>query len=384
MVHQTFADRLRGAMNKGAEGAPAKKDVITSMSFKDAMAGAFSHDPYANKMFQERTMLPIMKSLGTVDLSALRLVSVSDRTAVKRNDDTRFLNWLEARGNFPTIRDYQFRIKERDALSGTPAPVFNLDDASALPAVHQSTWSARYNTLTTLGFRTSQSMLSQDMVAQQGQDDVAEAEMQDVASLIRRGENSILISNTEVTSEAVGQIPQLGGFVTRSTANAQAAGAAPLTEAMLQDAIEDILETHGYDKQLGIMCNPQYVAEIDDFMINKYPGTDPMTHFERQSAMLAKAMVDASVPYGTVYMDRRAKPVPVFHDPMMAAGSLIVFIMNDNQLTPRLAEYKFQGQGGIHALVLPTASAHEVALLFSIITLDDPMVSGRVRITGLA
>lgn len=375
--HTSFEARFRGALNK-AEGVGSSQkadDGFRVTSFKSAIANAFNNAE-DNAAFQNRTMVQIMKDLGTADLNALRLVTISDRTTVKRTDDTRLLNFLESRGESATIKDYQYRIKDRDSGNGN-APLFNMDDTQ--PAIHQSTYSARYNTLTAIGNRTKQSLLAIDMASQQGADNVVEDEKDDITTRIRRGMNAVLWANTEVTSEALGQVPQLGGLLTRTTSNTTNCASADLSAALLDPAIQGICEVYGWSTDFLLWVNPDQAPLLDDVMINLYPGTDPMTHFQRTNMALNEAMISGMYAPSTVYRDRKAKPIPVVFDSQMTANTALLMDVKG----PRLAEYKFNGSGGIHALVLPEATNYDVVLYFSLFTLDDAKEPSRHKFTAV-
>lgn len=372
-------DRLRGALNK-AEGGNAtvsnrQDDGIRVGWLKDELAKAFAHDRDSSAMFTKQ-IEDLMKTLGTTNINALRIVSMSDRTVVKRPEDVRFANFLKLK---PTkaVTDIQHRIKERDALTAL-APAFNPN--GAMPAIRQSTYHSKYNTVTTVGNRTKQGWFAKDLTRAQGADeDVEQDNIDDIVNAIYRAEDQMLMSNQEVTSEAENDIPQLGGILNRTTTNVRNLGG-DFTAAVLDADIKTLLDLFGWDKQLILFVGHSQVDNIDDVMINRYPGTDPMSHMEKQNRLLSEAMISGNVPYATVYHDRRSKPVPVVMNPTMPAGSALLMIAD----LPRLAEYKFQGVGGIHAAVLPEATMYDVSVIFKTFTLEDPWESSRFRYTNVS
>jgi hypothetical protein len=75
----------------------------------------------------------------------------------------------------------------------------------------------------------------------------------------------------------------------------------------------------------------------------------------------------------TAYSDRKAKPIPVIHEPQLPANTALLFAMD----MPQLARYFFNDVAGPHMLVLPEATNYDVALVFDLFTLDDPQEASR-------
>ena len=227
-----FTDRLANAA-----GAPAGKGALKSEPLMGTLVKQFGGVAKATEVLKQTILPAFAKSVGTTDIAALRLVSMSDRVAVRRNEETKWLNFLESKDSQPAITDYQYRIKERDIVTDV-APVVNVD-GGAFPFI-QSVYNQRYNTLTAVGNYLKVSFMASSIAEQQADVNVLEEQIDDEIVRIRRTFSTLLMSSTETVSEVSTQTPQMGGFLTRSTMNPLNAGGSNLSNTLLQTAVNTI------------------------------------------------------------------------------------------------------------------------------------------------
>lgn len=374
-MYNTFDERVKAAFLK-ERGLEKEAPVQTAIPFGEAIRKAVP-DSYSREVILKKTLLPIYKALGTVDIAALRLVSVSDRTPVKRNEETRWLNFLESQDNFPPVLDYQYRIKERDIVTDD-ADIFNVD--AALPPNAQSAYRQRFNTLTAIGNTLQVSFMASAIAEQQADVNILEEQIDDQVVRIRRTMNSIMLANVEQTSESTSAVPQMGGIITRSTLNNISASSGNLTNALIQEGVDDIGLVLGYDKQLLLFCTPGQVGVVDDLTINRYPGENSAAYFSSLQTLIQKQLEKFQVPWSTVYRPRPGSPIPVIMDSKMPADTALLVAGR----YPRMARFKMEGMVGPFVLARPEQTLYELVLCFDIATLDDPLIESRAVFTNLA
>lgn len=318
-----------------------------------------------------------LKDLGVTDITSLRLLSVSDRSPVLRNEDSKFLNFLESQGKSPMLKDYQYRIRERNINTASATP-FNPD--GDLPAIRQSKRPARTNTLTFLGNTTKVSFMADAIASGQANVNLMSEEIDDEIVRIRTTMSSMLLSNTEQVVEAIGSVPQLGGMIDRSILNNFAVTGGNLTEAYIQQGADAIRAALGSGKQQVLWIPSSQLAVLDNLMITRYPGNDAMTHFQRQD--LAKRMVGFNVEPDLMYLPRPGKPIPVVFDDQLPDGTALMFTW-ERELYPRLPKFQLFGSLGPWVLARPNASLYELVVVWDSFSLDDPLVESRAVYTSL-
>lgn len=376
----TMLQRVQGALDKsvGATSAPQKGE-LTAKPLMQGLVEQFGSFQKAQTVMNE-IVIPRLKALGTVDIAALRLVSLSDRVVVKRNEETQFLNFLESKDSMPPILDYQYRIKERDILTDN-ATLVNIDSTSLPPfPTIQSAYNQRYNTLTTVGNTLKVSFMASAIAEQQSDVNILEEQIDDQIVRIRRTFNRILLSNTEQVAEAPGVVPQLGGFVTRSTLNTLNAGGSNLTNTLIQTATNTIGTQLGYAHQFMIWGTPGQEPVVRDLMINRFPGQNSEAFYQSLDRLRRMQMETYQVKTQTVYQAYPGGAMPFVYDTQMPANTALLFVGE----FPRLARFKMDGQVGPFVLARPEQTLYELVAVFDICTLDDPLQVSRVQITNLA
>lgn len=257
-------------------------------------------------------------------------------------------------------------------------------DAASLPAVLQSSYNQRYNTATAVGNTLKISYMAQNIAGLQGNagdSSLFEDQVDDMITRILVKENQTLLSNVEVIAETAGQVPQLGGFITRSTSNPISAGGGNFTNALLQQGVDTIGQLYNSMTQMALFCTKGQMSVIRDLMINRFPGENSATFRENVNSMYASVDgVAKGLQTDVCYMPYPGVVVPVYYDYDMPANTAILFKAE----LPRVARMKFSGSDGPHMLARPEATLFDLALIFDLFSLDDPLVDSRVVYSSLA
>ena len=356
-----------------AEGSPGSSPIIKAPTFGEALE---TMCPSGKSMeILSKTMGKWKKDLATVDITPLRLVSLVDGIQERINEDTVFLNLLELRGDYVPVDDYQMRIREED--SDDHATEFNVD-AHELPAVKQTQYSARYNTVEAVGDTVMISMMAQQIMNKQDPSvNLRERQIRNRMNAIRRTMDRLLLLNDEQNNESWFNVPKSGGLINRSILNNFDLGNANFTEADIQDAVNAIRIAFGAGKRLIMMVDATQSSVIEDFMIDRYPGTDPITHMDSQRLLLN--MNNYAVPIDTVYKPRPGLPIPIIVNDQLPPNTAVMFILD----LVRLGRFLWDGQVGPYALVRPNATLYELVLIFDLFTLYDPLVISRAIFTNV-
>lgn len=359
-----------------SDGSAAPQGGLVAKSLIQSMAETLGAQK-AQEIIKN-VMIPSIKAMGTVDIAPLRAVDLPDSIAMQYNEETRFLDWLKVK---PTrsIVDYQLKIIE-ERIGVQTSSLFNLD-STTLPSNVQANFGQRFNTLTCTGDTVQISFLAQNInnLQQIGNIDLFENQVAMEAVRIKRKMNQTLLSNTEIVVEAPPLVPQLGGFITRSTNGPIACGGSNLTNALLQQGIDQIATYFGSMGQLALMCNKAQLAVIRDLMINRFPGETSAANLELMRQTLAGVGQEArGLMTNVVYSPYPGAYLPVYFDQDMPANTALLF-KTDGGAAPQLAGMSFDGQTfGTHIAMRPYAPMFDLALVFELYSLHDPLVEGRV------
>jgi len=383
MEPKSFVEQFKGAMeNSSGAGSAPQKGQMVAKSVVECLMENTGNNPAAAMELLEKSLMPVIKQIGTVDIAALRIVTLSDRVAVQKRTETRFKDFLDAKNSSANLKDYQYRIIERN-IGTQAADLFNMDSAT-LPAVLQSNYVQRYNTATAVGNTLKISYMAQNIAGLQGNagdSSLFEDQVDDMITRILVKENQTLLSNVEVIAETAGQVPQLGGFITRSTANPISAGGGNFTNSLLQQGVDTIGALYNSMTQMALFCTKGQMAVIRDLMINRFPGENSATFRENVRAMYGSVDgVAKGLDTDVCYMPYPGVVVPVYYDYDMPANTAILFKAD----FPRVARMKFNGANGPHLLARPEATLFDLALIFDLFSLDDPQINSRVVYSSLA
>jgi len=382
MEPKSFAEQFKGAMDNstGAGSAPQKGQLVAKSVMECLMENTGSAKA-ANELLV-RSILPMAKQIGTTDIAALRLVTLADRVAHQANAECRFLDFMNARNGSVNLTDYQYRIIE-SAIGTQTTDLINLDSLT-LPAVLQSNYTQRYNTATATGNTIRITMMAQNIAGMQGnagESNLFERQLDDMIIRINRKKNQTLLSNTEVVSEAAGQVPQLGGFITRSTNAPISASNGNFTNALLQQGLDQIAALYGSMEQCALFVTKGQLAVIRDLMINRFPGETSATHLEYMRQLYGEVKADAKgLQTSVIYQPYPGVALPVYYDQDLPSGQAILF----KSEFPQLASMKWNGQSGPVMMARPEVSLADVAIVFDLFSLSDPLVNSRVAYTALA
>ncbi len=366
---------------KAAEGKaqPAGLRVMTlGDALEISVPSASSRLKVANQVID-----PIItKLIRTPDIATLRMATISDRVAVLRNTQTPFLNFLESQpSGVGQAFDYQYRFDEWN-IGADVAEAWNIEDA--LPSEASSMRPSRNNTLTCTGNKIAVSLMVQEMANTQRNIDVLAREIDLEITRIRRKMNSMLLSNTEVKIEQAGSVPQLGGFLTRSTSYTVDAGGSDLTRSLIQTQVDSIANNAdpqglGYNLPLIAFTNARQLQVLRDIIISEYNGIDPMSRvaFEQE---LKGRLADFRVPVQMVFEPMPGPVIPFVLDSQLPSGSTIIFDANQ----PRLVKMHLGGQPGPYVLQRPTEKLQSLNVIFDLFTLEDCLIVSRAKIVDHA
>ena len=380
MEKQSYGEQFYGAFHKAADSAPVKGELVP-VPLHEMLMKACEGNTTAAMNLMSKVLAPSLKAIGTVDIAPLRLVDVPADVSLQYNQEARFLDFLATKP-VRSITDYQLRIIEEN-IGSQFSSMLNLD-STTLPANVQGAFYQRYNTVTVTGDTIQLSMMAQNINNLQGIGNVNLFENQVAleAVRIRRQENKTLLSNVEVVSELAPQVPQLGGFINRSTNAPIACGGSNFTNALLQQGVDQIRAFYGAQVPLALFCGAGQLAVIRDLMINRFPGETSATHLELMRQSLAAAGQAArGLMTNVVYMPYPGLTIPVYYDQDMPANTAILFKADE----PQIARMSWQGQGnGPFIAMRPYAPMFDLALVFDIYSLHDPQQVSRVVYSNLA
>lgn len=377
-MKNSFAESFVKTANAsdGNAGAAPVKSMIEQMS---ELYGS----EVATKIVQN-VMAPALKNIGTVDIVPLRVVDLPDAIAMQYNAEARFLDWLVQKP-IRQVTDYQLKILE-ERIGTQTSSLFNLDTLT-LPNAVQASYAQRFNTLTCTGDTITISFLAENINSLQNNFGVNSFENQVAmeAVRIRRTKNQTLLANVEVIAETPPVVPQLGGFITRSTNGPISASGGNLTNALLQQGINQIATYFGSMGQLALFCGKSQLAVIRDLMINRFPGETSATHLQLMRETLAAVGQEArGLMTNVVYSPYPGAYLPVYYDQDMPANTAILF-KTDEGAAPRLAQMSFDSQNsGPYIAMRPFAPMYSQALVFDLYSLHDPLVEGRVLFTNVS
>jgi len=378
MENTSFADKF-DALSKGANTADQKGEQIAKPLFQklyEMTGGSMAATQHYIKQLG-----PQLKAMGSTDIVPLRVVDLPGDIATQYVNETRFHDFLSTKP-VRAITDYQLKIVE-EYIGNQFSSMINLDSTN-LPANVQASFAQRFNTATVTGDTIQVSQMAQNINNLQGNFDINVLENQIAMEYIRIKcqENRTLLSNVEVVSEAAGQVPQLGGFLTRSTYGPISAAGGNFTNALLQQGVDQLRALYGSNVDLALFCTSAQLSIIRDLMINRFPGENSATHVQLMRDQLAAVGQSArGLMTNVVYQPYPGMAIPVYFDKDMPAGTACLFKADQ----PRLARMAWQGQGaGPFVAARPIASMFDLVLVFDIYSLHDPLVNSRVVYQSLA
>lgn len=378
MLHIDFKSRLKAAA--GYQDSESTKNAAASiMTLGDALESVMP-DAVARYKFMEQVITPeIFKLVRTPDIQNLRIATVADRMAELRNPNTPFLNFLESKGAPERALDYQYKINNWD-IGTTAAEAFPIEDD--LPSESKTSILSSTNTVTAVGTVIKNGLLTLNMANQQSGIDYLAKVVNDAVLRVRRQMNSMLLNNTEVKGEAVGQIPQLGGFVTRSTSYNVSTGGADLSRPVLQGRVGAIANDTannglGFNIQLMAITGQNQLQVIRDIILSEYSGITPESRMMFEDT-LKRQLVDYKVNVQTVFESLPGPVIPFVLDSDMPSGTTIIF----DPTYPRLVKMFLGNMEGPYVMARPTEKLQRLDVVFDLFTLEDPLVASRAVVTG--
>lgn len=357
-------------------------DALTNKEKPSAQEIIDTQIPYHMRKATERYF---SKELKSTDLSTVRFVSLYDEWVRLANDQTLFLNMVEANGT-ERITDFQVRFNEERIGSDT---VTAWNPNNDFPDVAESNRAMRDNTLGFHGNRVDVRMIASELASQSPQYpyDAVQREIEFELIRIRRYQNAQLLSQTEVKAETGTNIPAWGGFITRSTAN-NLATSGDLTNALIQgrvDAIANATSSEGltYNTQLMALCGSDQIGRIEDLMIARWPGENSAASAGTLQRLMGGLPGAGIAPeQAVVYKPRPGLPLVFVYEPQLPAN-YVLFFCPKGPYAPKLARFQIGGQYGPWAIERPVERLSKVVYVFDAISLIDPMVESRALLTGV-
>lgn len=375
-------ERLKAVTNNGESSPALAEQGPKVMTLGQALEDAFA-DSTRRKKFVSEVLEPVFtKIVKTPDIGTLRMASISDRMAMKRNEETPFLNFLESQdAGIGVARDYQYQFDEWN-LGLDAAEIFDVQED--LPGEAKSTRPRRSNTVTAIGNTLLFSELVLDMVAQQANIDLLAREIDNEVVRIRRKMNSVLLSNTEVKLESAPSpnFPQLGGFITRSTEYGVDLSGGDFTRTALQGRVDAIAnygsaEGLGYNRPLMCFTNAHQLQVVRDIIISEYNGIYPTDRMAFEDS-LRRRLRDYRVPVQVVFESLPGPVIPFVLDPMLPANTSVLFVAD----LPRLVKMYLGGVAGPYVLTRPTTKLQRLDVAFDLVSLEDPLTASRSVISN--
>lgn len=375
-------ERLKAVTNNGESSPALAEQGPKVMTLGQALEDAFA-DSTRRKKFVSEVLEPVFtKIVKTPDIGTLRMASISDRMAMKRNEETPFLNFLESQdAGVGVARDYQYQFDEWN-LGLDAAEIFDVQED--LPGEAKSTRPRRSNTVTAIGNTLLFSELVLDMVAQQANIDLLAREIDNEVVRIRRKMNSVLLSNTEVKLESAPSpnFPQLGGFITRSTEYGVDLSGGDFTRTALQGRVDAIAnygsaEGLGYNRPLMCFTNAHQLQVVRDIIISEYNGIYPTDRMAFEDS-LRRRLRDYRVPVQVVFESLPGPVIPFVLDPMLPANTSVLFVAD----LPRLVKMYLGGVAGPYVLTRPTPKLQRLDVAFDLVSLEDPLTASRSVISN--
>lgn len=384
MENKSFTDIVQKAYYNKADAPQDNQEIVAKPVF-ESILDRVGGDKGAAVRLMEKVFMPSLqaqlKDMGSTDIMPLRLVDVPGYVAQQANVQTLWLDWLLTKPVREVV-DYQLRIIEE--YQGTLyTDMINLE-ATDLPAAIQAAFGQRYNTVGCTGQTVTIGMMTQNINNMQGigNVNVFENQVAFAAGRIKNTENKISLSNVEVVSELPGQVPQPGGFLTRSTNAPINAGGSNFTNTILQTAVNQLIASFGVNVPLALFVTSGQLAVIRDLMINRFPGENSATHLELMRNQYNAAGLGAKgLMTNVVYMPYPGVSIPVYWDRDMPANTAVLLKADE----PSFARMPWFGQGnGPFVAMRPYAPMYDKALVFDIFSMNDPLLSSRVLIQNLA
>lgn len=371
--------RLRAAQGLSSTPAAPVNTGSAVVTLGEALEVAIPDHVRRQKVFDSVVDRTITKLIRTPDLATLRVASVSDRMAVRRNRQTPFLNFLESQGEPAIVNDYQYLFIEWNIGEQT-ADVWNVEND--LPSEAFSNRPRRSNTLTCIGNKLNVSLIAEQMALQQTQIDVMAREIDLEVTRIRRKMNTLLLSSVENKVEGQFGLPQLGGFITRSTLYNVNAGGGDLTRSLVQGRIDAIANNadpqgFGYGLPLIAFTNARQLQVLRDIIISEYNGIDPMARIQYENELRSR-LGSFNVDVQMVFESIPGPVIPFVLDSQLPTGTTIIFDADQ----PRLAKMRLNGQLGPWVLTRPTEKLQTLNVMFDLFTMEDPLIDTRAVVTN--
>lgn len=370
-----------------------RKELRASGQTNDPRLGRFpafkAIQSISDYRMQAEVYQAIVKAVESYDLIGIRLDSYFDQVAELANTQTVFKDMIQGNG---IVRSTDFQVAWRELYANANASVefFNLN--AGLPAEAEMTRAVRKNTMGAYGNQLNirwitSELAEQSPIAPSSLRNELANQMRMQLIRMKRFSNQKLLANTEVVSEIIGDVPQWGGFATRSTSNQTVLAAnSDLTSPLLQSLVNTIanassVEGLGYDIPLVMLVGSTQIGKVRDLMIARFPGEKSTSYLDYQ------ARLQANFPNLNVNPDMvqfyRANPggvVACIHEPQLTSGLGLMF----DPRQPRLVKFQMMNSYGPWSIARPTPELTDLYAVFDFESLIDPLLVSRASYLNLA
>lgn len=306
---------------------------------------------------------------GSGDVTSLLTTSISERDAYIRNDETPFLNFLESFGPL-TVNDWTYRIPERRAMG--PAARINPESQALARNFKASSRTQRTNTLAFWGDPVRTSVVSREMVSQQGGPDIHQQDIDGEYVAIRQAKEYDYLNGIEQRSFAPYNVPVVGGLLSRIYTHNVNATSGTVTDSELAGLLTAIGTGIGQGQYKVAFTDVANIAAVRAIEIGRYNGNNPMA-YKDYNASLAAQYSQYKIPIARLFDPAIGPPLPLVHTSYLPAGYMIVITVNPAYV-PREARFKIGGEYGPHLFVKTgyELEFYDTAFVIDGGTLDDP------------
>lgn len=384
-VAKSFADST--PVGTAGDGAGMTAGGITKGTGSMSRAKSFGESMYESHPDSMRRnniqktlnsfLLDKMK-LGTTDIGALLVTSISPRMAFIRNEETPLLNLFEsAPGPELLVDDWQYRVVER--RQGTVrASQVNPEASPLTTTTLQSVRTEKFNTLGFWGDPISVSFVATAQAEQQQGVNLLRQEMDSQVLRIRKRMNYDYWNSVRQQSFAPQNTPAIGGLISRITTNTDSIGGIDLTALLLEGYNALVGAQVGFNVQKMLFGDPRQMGAVRTIEIARYGGSNQTSYLEWNRVM-KEQFSQYRVPVDRVYEFNIGPAMPVAHDTDLPSGVAVILTINPDYI-PRPVNFQIGGQVGPWMFVRPVYDLKETVFVLNGGTLDDPAEETRVLI----
>jgi hypothetical protein len=320
------------------------------------------------------------QKLGTTDIGAMLIDTLSPRMAFVRRMNTPLLNAIEmmSAGKDLVVKDMHYRITER-RLGDLRAS--NVNPESTVTTTHKQTiYQQKDQVLAFWGDPVSVSWVSTSQADQQTAMKLMAQQVDGELQRIRNAKNNDYWNSELQASFANGNVTKVGGIISRITTNTTAVSG-DIDNVTLEERARLLgTFTSPYTQKI-IFAGDKQVDVIRHNEINRYDGNDSMAFLTWEREM-GEQFRQYKVPYERVYQFTQGPSAPVCQDPDMDQSVMVIMTL-EADVFPLEAKFKIGGVEGPFVFALADGNMRDVKFVLEAATLDDPGEETRDLLTDL-